>query len=82
VVAPTPENVRGWIGAIWPALCTASPVTVMILLGLWAASIYWFTAEIARVHGVNQALWNQVVAAQKAQVDLAWRCYQTEPHRE
>jgi hypothetical protein len=54
----------------------------MIVLGLWAASIYWFTAEIARVHGVNQALWNQVVAAQQAQVDLAWRCYQTEPHHE
>jgi hypothetical protein len=76
--------VRGWLSAIWPTLQTASPVTVMILLGLWAASIYWFTAEIARVHGVNQALWNQVVAAQKAQVDLVWRCYKGEerPHHE
>jgi hypothetical protein len=82
VVAPTPENVRGWLGAIWPTLQHASPVTVLIILALWTASIWWFTAEIARVHGVNQALWTQVVAAQKAQVDLAWRCYRSEERQE
>lgn len=85
MVAPTPENVRGWLGAIWPALQGASPVTVMILLGLWAASIYWFTTEVARVHGVNQSLWERLLVAQQRQTDLAWRCYRGDdppPHEE
>jgi hypothetical protein len=82
VVAPTPENVKGYLGAIWPTLSRASPVTVLIILALWTASIYWFTSELARTHAVNQGLWQQLMAAQKAQVDLAWRCYQTEPRHE
>lgn len=83
-MAPTPENLRGWVGAIWPALQSASPVTVMILLGLWAASIYWFTSEIGRVHGVNQSLWERLLDAQQAQTDLAWRCSRgaERPHQE
>lgn len=76
MVAPTPENLKGVLGAIWPALRSASPVTVLILLGLWTASIYFFTTELARVHGVNQGLWTQLLEAQHAQTDLAWRCYQ------
>jgi hypothetical protein len=81
MVQPTPENVKGWLGAIWPALSSASPVTVLIVLGLWAASIYWFTAEVHRVHDVNQRLWGQLMEAQQAQTDLAWRCYKGEEPR-
>ena len=71
MLAPTPNNVKGWLGAIWPALSTASPLTVLLILGLWVASIYWFTSEVARIHGVNQTLWTQLMAAQQAQTDLA-----------
>jgi hypothetical protein len=74
--------VKGYLSAIWPTLQTASPVTVLIILALWTASIWWFTSELRRAHTVNQALWGQLMAAQKAQVDLAWRCYQTEPRHE
>lgn len=76
MVAPTPENVKSWFNTVWPALCTASPVTVMIVLALWTASIYWFTTEVQRIHDVNQALWERLLTTQKDQVDLAWRCYQ------
>jgi hypothetical protein len=55
---------------------------VLIVLALWTASIYWFTAELSRVHGVNQGLWQQLLAAQQAQVDLAWRCYYEGPRRQ
>lgn len=78
MVAPTPENVKSWFNTVWPALCTASPVTVMIVLALWTASIYWFTTEVQRVHDVNQVLWERLLTAQKDQVDLAWRCSQGE----
>lgn len=81
MVAPTPENVKGFVNAIWPALRSASPVTVLIILALWSMSIYWFTTELSRVHGVNQALWERLMAAQQAQTDLAWRCYRGEEGR-
>lgn len=84
MVAPTPENLKGILSAVWPALRSASPVTVLIVLALWTASLYWFTSELARVHGVNQSLWERLMAAQQTQTDLAWRCYRGEdpPPRE
>jgi hypothetical protein len=51
---------------------------VLIILGLWAMSIYWFTTELGRVHDVNHTLWEQLLAAQKEHSALAWRCYKGE----
>lgn len=76
MATPTPNNVRGWFATIWPALQAASPLTVALLIVLWFLSIRWFTVEMARVQTVNQGIWEQLMAAQKAQIDLAWRCYQ------
>jgi hypothetical protein len=75
-MAPTPDNVKGWLGAIWPILHAASPVTVMILLVLWALSLHWMTQEVQRVHTVNHNLWEQLLEAQREQIALAWRCSQ------
>jgi hypothetical protein len=76
VVAPTPENLKGVLGTLWPMVRAASPVTVLLLLGLWFLSIRWFTVELGRVHTVNQALWERLLVSQREQIDLAWRCYE------
>jgi hypothetical protein len=76
---PAATNGRGWIGIIWTVLQSASPITVALVLVLWYLSIRWMTAEIARVHTINQQLWGQLQTAQQAQTDLAWRCYYDTP---
>jgi hypothetical protein len=82
MVAPTPENVKGWFATLWPAMQAASPITVALLLVLWFLSIRWFTAELSRTHVVNQSLWERLMEAQAKQTDLAWRCYQGAPPHE
>jgi hypothetical protein len=60
---------------LWPILQSASPLTVALVLVLWYLSLKWMTGEVTRVHAINQQLWGQLQAAQQAQTDLAWRCY-------
>ena len=74
MVPPNPEQAKGWLAVALSLVERGGPVTLLITLVLGAVTSYGLVQEVKRVHEVNRALWQQLVDAQHAQVELARHC--------
>ena len=74
MVAPTPENVQGWLGTILTVTDRATSITLLFMLLTGGLFGHFALKEIRRIHAVNLSLWQQLQESSRAQLDLALRC--------
>lgn len=74
----TPEGARSWLRVLLEITERATPITLLLILLIGGLTSHYFLRELQRTRQINAALWQQLMASEKAQVALAWRCAQGE----
>lgn len=70
----TPERARGWLSTIYPIFEKGTPVTLLFLTLVIGIFGWVMRNEIRRLHDVNNRLWVEYTAEQKAHLALALKC--------
>jgi hypothetical protein len=65
---------RGWLEMALGVVREGGPITLLLTIVLGGVVIYGLVGEVRRVHEVNLLLWDKLLQAQQAQIDLALRC--------
>lgn len=76
MAVPTPESTRSWLRVALEVLERGTPVTLLLILMIGSLTSYYLLKEVGRQRQINLDLWQRLMASEKQQVDLAWRCHQ------
>ena len=72
---PSPEHARGWLQTVLAVTDKATSVTLVFMLVTGGLFGWYMLQELARVRTMNLDLWKQLLAAEKATLELALRCH-------
>jgi hypothetical protein len=70
----TPEQAKGWLDIVLAIMERGGPVSLLIALGTSAVLVWIFLGEMRHLRADKAQVYQQLIAAQQAHMELARTC--------